>query len=253
MKPLFILFAFLLCFSANAVNFVIPEINTKFDTIDSNISAINTLADGKIYLGNASNAATEVTLSGDVTTTNAGVTAIGNGKVLEPMLQVPTADALHARRVARVTYDFSVDGGTIGTIGSGITLPDNAIITSCWYDVSTTFTSATDAATVALNIPTDGDLQAAVAISDGGNPYDAGLIACDTKGTDNDDPSTFIKTTAAREISFVIAVEDLTAGKLQLFLEYVVSDQTKYLFAYLLGRRFLPFSIRPFFQDFYGS
>lgn len=231
MKNLCIFIIAFLANSAMAVDFVIPEINTKFASVDSsiatnatNISTINTLADGKIYLGNGSNVATEVTLSGDITMTNAGVTAIGSGKVLESMLVVPTVDALQPARMVRATYDFSVDGGAISTIGSGVTLPDNAIVTKCWYEVSTTFTSSTDAATIAINIPTDGDLQAAIAISDVTNPYDAGLIACDTKGTDSNDPSTFIKTTAAREISWVIAVETLTAGKLQLFLEYVVGD-----------------------------
>jgi hypothetical protein len=37
---------------------------------------MNTLATGKVYLGNSSNVATEVTLSGDVTIDNAGVSAI---------------------------------------------------------------------------------------------------------------------------------------------------------------------------------
>jgi hypothetical protein len=50
------------------------------------ITAINTLAAGKIYLGNASNEATQVTPTGDVTITNAGVTAIGTSKVVTAML-----------------------------------------------------------------------------------------------------------------------------------------------------------------------
>ena len=49
--------------------------------VDTATAGITTLADGTIYIGNASNIATEVTLSGDVTTDNAGVTAIGTGKV----------------------------------------------------------------------------------------------------------------------------------------------------------------------------
>jgi hypothetical protein len=45
--------------------------------VDTATSGITTLADGKIYLGNASNEATEVTPTGDVTITNLGVTVIG--------------------------------------------------------------------------------------------------------------------------------------------------------------------------------
>ena len=44
------------------------------------------LASGKVLLGNASNEAAHVTLSGDLTTDNAGVTAIGTEKVLSAMV-----------------------------------------------------------------------------------------------------------------------------------------------------------------------
>lgn len=46
----------------------------------------NSLVNGNIFVGNASNIATGVTPSGDVTITNAGVTAIGANKVLSSMI-----------------------------------------------------------------------------------------------------------------------------------------------------------------------
>ena len=52
----------------------------------SAITAINTLVDGKIYLGDVNGAAQEVTLSGDVTMSNTGVTSIGANKVLSSMI-----------------------------------------------------------------------------------------------------------------------------------------------------------------------
>jgi len=45
-----------------------------------------TLSNGKILVGNASNVATAVTMTGDVTLTNAGVSAIGTGKVVNTMV-----------------------------------------------------------------------------------------------------------------------------------------------------------------------
>jgi len=54
--------------------------------VDGATKAINTLADGKIYLGNGSNKATQVALSGDVTINNAGVSTIGESKVTNTML-----------------------------------------------------------------------------------------------------------------------------------------------------------------------
>lgn len=46
----------------------------------------NSLLDGRIFVGNSSNIATGVVMSGDITTTNAGVTAIGANKVLSSMI-----------------------------------------------------------------------------------------------------------------------------------------------------------------------
>lgn len=64
----------------------IPYSKLSLSVNDIPASVIGTLADGKILLGNGSNVATAVTPSGDVTMTNAGVTAIGTNKVTAPML-----------------------------------------------------------------------------------------------------------------------------------------------------------------------
>lgn len=209
------------------VNFVIPEINTKFDSIDTEISGVLSLESGKIMVGNVSNVATDVAMSGDVTIAATGVTTIGAEKITESKLESAASDSLSAGRLARVTYDFAVNGGTIGTIGLGLTLPDNAIIRRAWYDVITTATSATDAATIAINIPTDGDLVDAIAISAGGNAWDAGLhdiVNAANVAEDIDAPTTYLKLTDAREVSVVVAVEDLTAGKFIIFIDYTVSE-----------------------------
>ncbi len=132
-------------------------------------------------------------------------------------------DGLNAKRTARATYDFAVDGGEIGSIGLGVSLPDNAIVTRSWYEVLTTFTSSTDAATVAISIPTDdvAGIVAATAISAEGNIWDAGKHEGIQLGTA---ASMSEKTTAARELTLTIGTEALTAGKLILYCDYVVSE-----------------------------
>ena len=133
-----------------------------------------------------------------------------------------------------------VSNKTIAAHGLGVYLPDNAIIIRAWYDVITTFTSATDAGTIAIKAQTANDLVTAIAISDGSNVYDAGMHGTLTAGTttlSEAAPNTrtqivhatdiiagFIKLTAEREIVCTVAVEALTAGKLVLFVEYVISD-----------------------------
>jgi len=148
---------------------------------------------------------------------------IAANAVSEGKLAAPNADGLHPSRIARATYDFAEHGGAISTIGLGVTLPDNAIVTRAWYEVITTLTSATDAATVSIDIPVDdvAGILAAIAISNVANAWDAGLHEAIQDGT----VANFsIKTTAARELSITIAVEAVTAGKFILFAEYVVSD-----------------------------
>ena len=134
----------------------------------------------------------------------------------------PHIDGKNYGQQARATYNFAADGGAIGTINLGVRLPDNAIITRAWYDVLTTFTSASDAATIAINIGSTA-LNTAVAISTG-TPYDAGLHDMSAKGDDFSDPSTYVKLSAESELNLVAAVEALTAGKLIVFVDYVTSD-----------------------------
>jgi hypothetical protein len=61
----------------SAANNAIANNTTNITTNAAGITALETLADGKIYLGDGSNVTTEVTMSGDVTIDNTGATTIG--------------------------------------------------------------------------------------------------------------------------------------------------------------------------------
>lgn len=135
------------------------------------------------------------------------------------------ADNFGAKLVACGTFDPSTNAGerTVGTHAFGPTLPDKAIVVRSWYKVVTTFESATsDAATVGLGFATDGatGVKAAVAISNGANAWDAGLH----DGLQDNAAANMIALTAARQMLATIAVEDVTAGKLRLYVEYVVGQ-----------------------------
>ena len=165
-------------------------------------------------------------MSGDMTVASTGVTTIANLAVTEGKLSAYTADALHANRIARATFDFAVDGGTHNAdYDMGADLPDNAVITRAWYEVMTTFESSTDAAVFGIGLPTD-DAQGIVAFASisSGTPFDAGYHEAIQTGT----AANFAeKTTDARAVTFNLsstADGDLTAGKLVLFMEYVESD-----------------------------
>lgn len=89
------------------------------------------LLDGRIWVGNGSNVATAVTPSGDVTITNAGVTAIGANKVVTA--KVLDANITYAK-IQNVT-DARLLGRSSGsagapieiTVGSGLSLAAGAL------------------------------------------------------------------------------------------------------------------------------
>lgn len=194
------------------------------------------LADGNIIVGNGAGVAASVNPSGDVDVSNAGAFSIGANKVVTAMIldgnvtNAKIADstgvgALGIRKSATVLYDFGVVGGAQGTIvltGSP-TIPDNAVVWVESYDVLTTCTSGgADAATIALQLPTDGALTTAIAISAGSNPWDAGVFTGVSGGLITPLPK---KTTGARVPSLVVAGgQDLTAGKIVFQLAYWVSQ-----------------------------
>ena len=158
---------------------------------------------------------------------------------------VKCESGLATRYIATAVYDTAgadssgVSNKTIAAHGLGVFLPVGAIITKAWYDVVTTFTSATDAGTVAIKVQSANDILSAIAISDATNVLDAGIhgsiLGFPNMGADaaHDSAvevaalfaSTYLKLTAERELVATVAVEALTAGKLNLFVEYIISAQ----------------------------
>ncbi len=213
---------------ANAVTGDIAITNTGVTSIASGVvvnadvsgsaavaySKLATMATGAALIGNAG-VPTATELTGDVTVGATGVTAIGAAKVTATMLAgfTHTAEALNLiEKMAVVIYSFAVDGGAQSTIASGVTLPDNAVVTGVIEDVVTHLTSAGSGATIKLTLPTDGDLSANVT-ADGSN---AGVASVLPSGTP-------VKLSAAREIGIVIGTEAITAGTARWFIKYVQS------------------------------
>lgn len=120
------------------------------------------------------------------------------------------AAAAQGMAVASATYDFSVQGGAQGTISLDVDLPDNAIIVEVIRDELTAATSAGSGATIILNVPTDGNLEQTALTANGGSPSLAS-----SGGT-----ALPKKLTAARTLQVTIAVEDVTAGKINYLVRY---------------------------------
>jgi parallel beta-helix repeat protein len=131
------------------------------------------------------------------------------------------------------TYEFDASGGVaIGTHKIG-ELPNNAIVTRAWYYVEETFTSPTDAATISLGIESVdvAGIVAAKAISHvdniwadagaGGGPAGNGQHEAIQDGTVANNSNI---TDEVRDVQAIVAVENLTAGKLFLHLTFTVSE-----------------------------
>ena len=116
--------------------------------------------------------------------------------------------------VQKVTYDFAVHGGAVGNIELDCTVPENAVIVDGIVDVLTNPTSG-GSATVALKVEGAADLLGATAIASV-----TGLVDTVPDGT----AANAIKTTADRVVTVTVGTAALTAGKMNIFFRYFISE-----------------------------
>ena len=129
-------------------------------------------------------------------------------------------EGLHTQKFP---YAFAVNGGTIADSPYQSTdlkdqIPVGAIVTRAWMEVTETFTSSSNAATVAISLVGANDIRSAIAISDGSNPWAAGF----QDGIQSVAAANFLKVTADSLIKVTVAVENLTAGAMDIHLEYTL-------------------------------
>lgn len=129
------------------------------------------------------------------------------------------ANILNVKRTIEATYDFAVSGGVVGDIGLGVFLPDNAVVTDLMIDEVTALTTAGGSATISLELGVGADSPGALFTL---LAFAAGFVPGANYPTIL--AGVTAKTTKAAELSLTIAVADLTAGKLRIYVEYVVSE-----------------------------
>lgn len=119
-------------------------------------------------------------------------------------------------KMARGRWDFSQDGGGVGTIvTTAEKIPAGAYVLGGFIEVDTAVTSG-GAGTLAIQVEAANDIVNAAAVS--GAPWS-------TTGRKSVIPvftgATTVLTTAARDISAVIATAALTAGVVDIVLFYI--------------------------------
>ena len=142
---------------------------------------------------------------------------------------------------AEATFDIA-ETGTLAAadiVKSGVFIPDGAVITRAWYHVHTTFAGGgTDAATIKLGTTSNDDnMVVAIAIATAGDVWDAGvrgtLIGSPILGADAAHDTAIkyaallaasaVHCTANEEIIMTTAVDVLSAGKMTVYVEYVLT------------------------------
>jgi hypothetical protein len=119
----------------------------------------------------------------------------------------------------RATYDFAADGGAVGNINliGRTDIPSGARILGGFIDIVTQPTSGTSTAQLRLSLEANGDVEAATVIT---NAQWNGVKMTNIIPRFND-ATTWLKTTAVRDIVLAISVEALTAGKFDVYLAYL--------------------------------
>ena len=122
-------------------------------------------------------------------------------------------------QIQSVLYDFSVDGGAIGTISFGVSLPENSVIKGIYADVQTASTSG-GAATYQLQAGSS-NLMAATA-------FDSATAGINASGVlsipiNVSAPFDALKLSVLSELKLAIAGAALTAGKVRFAIDYYIS------------------------------
>ncbi len=227
-----LLLAFLVSATASATTMSASQVyllNNKMGATAANVqlgTLIQTadgksLSSGKVMVGNSSGVSTAVTPTGDVTVSNTGVTAIGSSKVLETMLETPSGKGLYVPRVARVTWDPTGVSGdrTVAPHTSGVMIPANAIIRQVWFYTKASLVSTGNNGTIAVSCNSANDIFSAADID-----ATTGVAGQIGTGVETGTAATMLKVTTACDVTFTVAVNAFTAGKMDWFIEYVIAE-----------------------------
>lgn len=107
--------------------FTYDAVNACFDELDPTGGLSNTLQDGDIFVGNASNIATGVTPSGDITLSNTGVFAIAAGVIVNADINASAAIAF-SKLAALASGELLI--GSAGNVATAVAMTGDIAITN---------------------------------------------------------------------------------------------------------------------------
>lgn len=137
---------------------------------------------------------------------------------------IPLSPELEARlnqigpkRVAKAIYDVALHGGASSAHALGVDIPDNAVITRSYMYINTAFTGSDSTPTLAIGCQAAANLRAAAQLTG----WSATSLI---DGVSTGASSVFQKITEPCTITATGAVLPFTAGKLTLWVEYLLAE-----------------------------
>ncbi len=124
---------------------------------------------------------------------------------------IGSAGAVGSAKTVSALYDFSLQGGAVGTIGLGVSLPAKAIVLEVIQDT--------------LVAPVGVGSTAILLIGASGTLSDANLVG-DTLGVKTVVPVSTLphKSAVGGTLGIAVSGAVLTAGKVRFFIRYVISE-----------------------------
>jgi len=177
---------------------------------------------GKLAAGVISaNAAGRALFAAGVLDATTLLSAVAAGAVVESLVDPISSNHLNLRRTARFVWDFATDAHAVGTVSfRGDTLPAKARIVSGECYIKNALTGA-GGTTASIQVTGANDIIADAAVA--GVPWstsDAMVPVVPVNTT-----ATCVKSEAAGgKPSLVITTHDLTAGNIELYLNYIIHD-----------------------------
>ena len=120
-----------------------------------------------------------------------------------------------SKQLAVVEYNFTYDGGAIGTYSLGVQLPAGAVVTDVYSDELTTLTSGGSATL---------QLQAGSTNLTGAVAFDTGFTGVEKQALASSATSIKPSASTKSELKLAIATAALTAGKVRFAVEFYVSE-----------------------------
>lgn len=152
--------------------------------------------------------------------------AVTGAAILDGTINVADTAAMSAgghylARQAKVTWDPSGVAGdrTVAAHASGIVIPANAIIRQVWFYTKTSLVSTGNNGTIAVSCNGANDIFSAADID-----ASSGVAGQIGAGVQVGTAATMLKVSTACDITFTVAVNAFTAGKMDWFIDYVIAE-----------------------------